>query len=515
MTAGTVYFVGAGPGDPELITMKGVRVMQRADVVVYDGLANVQLLAHAPAAAERIYAGEKHSPEGAPPGQVAVNQLLADKAAAGLDVVRLEGGDPFVFGRGAEEAAYLRARGIAFEIVPGVTAATAVPAYAGIPLTHRDPASSVIALTTGSAAQGGDAFTDASWDVLAGTDTLVLFMAVTTVGDCASRLMAAGKAPDTPAAAIRWGTTPSQTTLEATLGTLEARIAAEALRPPALIVIGEVVNLRGALSWYESRPLFGARVLIPRELDRAAVHASAIQALGGEPFVMPVTRIEATDPGPLADALRQPPRWLVVTSRAAVAPIRAALASAGKDARHLHGTRIAAIGPATASALDERGLTPDLVPEREATGRELAEAMLAHDPDLAGRGSRVLLPRQEHGRDELPTALRHAGATVDVVTAYRTSPRSPAELGPIAERLEAGELGIVTFFAPSQVDAVCAALPPDGASLFERPLVAAWGSTTEAALVAHGITADIVTGEPDPHLWARALATLFQARKPA
>jgi uroporphyrinogen III methyltransferase/synthase len=517
MPPGTVYLVGAGPGDPELITVRGAECLARADVVIYDGLANPVLLDHAPPASIRIYAGKKHSDRGGPLTQERITALLIEHARAGRTVVRLKGGDPFVFGRGGEEAQALAAAGIPFEIVPGVTAATAVPAYAGIPITHRDHASTVFALATGHEGEGAErppeqaAARDGKidWTAVARADTIVLFMAVKTLPEITRSLLGAGRAASTPAAIIRWGTTALQRTVVGTLGDLAERAAAADLRPPALIVVGDVVRLRDALSWYERRPLFGARVLVPRQREQARGFARALVALGAEPFVVEVTRLEDAGGAALDAALARLSdwRWIAFTSANAVERTFEALLRAGRDARALAGLRVAAVGPATSAALVRRGVRPDLVPERQ-DGAGVAQAILADDPDAT-----VLLPRAAEGREELVAAL---GARVTPVAAYRTVPLPAAELEPLTTRLRAGELDVLCFFSPSQAEAILAALGAGGEAVLARArVVAAIGGTTAAALQARGVRVDLTAPAPSAESLAEALVNHWKGRSDA
>jgi uroporphyrinogen III methyltransferase/synthase len=497
---GKVFLVGAGPGDPELITLRGAAVLARADVVVYDGLANALLLDHAPPEAERIYAGKKHSVRGTPLTQEEIEDLLVERAAQGKLVVRLKGGDPFVFGRGGEEAERLVAAGIPFEVVPGVSSFSAVPAYAGIPLTHRDVASTVVALATGHE-EAGRARVD--WATAARADTLILFMAVKPLADIAARLVAAGRDPATPAAVIRWGTTAAQRTVVAPLSGIAAAVDAAGLKPPALVIIGEVVRYRERLAWFERRPLFGASVLVPRQREQARGFARLLAGLGAEPVIAEVTRIEPVDAAALAAALLAAPRprWIAFTSANAVTVTLDALEAAGRDARALAGVRLAAVGAATAAALRARGLVADLTP-RERTGAGLGAALRAADPELAG--ARVILPRAEEGRDELAEALAAAGADVVTLAAYRTSAAPAADLAWLGERLAAGDIQVLTFFAPSQVAAALALAPP--AALNRARLIAAVGPTTADALRERGVRVDVVAAAPSAEALAADIA---------
>ena len=510
--AGTVYLVGAGPGDPELITVRGAELLGRADVVIYDGLANAVLLDHVAPTAETIYAGKKPSDRGAALTQAEINGLLVEHAQRGRLVVRLKGGDPFVFGRGGEEAEALVAAGIQFEVVPGVTAATAVPAYAGSPVTHRAAGGSLLALATGQGADGLPA--DVDWDALARADTLVLFMAVRTLGELAERLVRAGRDVSTPVAMIHWGTTAAQRTITGTLGDIAARAEGDKLGPPALVVVGEVVRLRERLAWYERRPLFGRRVLVPRQREQARGLARRLALLGAEPVICEVTRLVDVDPAPLHAALAALPgatRWLAFTSAHAVDRTMDALFAAGRDARAFAGVRVAAVGSQTAAALRRAGIVPDLVPER-GDGVGVAAAILAVDPAVAAGGA-VLVPRAAEGRAELEQALTAAGACVSVVAAYRVEPAPRAALEPVLARLRAGELDVLTFFAPSQVDALADALGADAAAVFARArLIGAVGETTATALRERGVRVDVVAAAPSADALADAILERLTAR---
>jgi uroporphyrinogen III methyltransferase/synthase len=523
--SGVVYLVGAGPGDPGLLTRRGGDLVARADVVVYDGLASPVLLGLARPGCELIYAGKKHAPGVAGPlDQDSINAVLVERARAGKQVVRLKGGDPFVFGRGAEECEVLAAAGIRFEIVPGVSAATAVPAYAGIPLTARGIASTA-AIATGHEAQEGEEGQGAlahpvDWAAIARADTVVLFMAVSTAAECCAHLLAAGRAPSTPAAAIHWGTTAAQRTVVATLADLPDAIRAAGLRPPALLVLGDVVHLRQRLSWFEDRPLSGARVLVTRAAEQADRFSRALTDLGAEPIHCPLVRVAPPAPGDAArldEALGGLGRfaWVVFASANAVERFVAAMAARALDGRALAGVRLACIGPATAAALARAGLRADLVPAHgDAAG--LARAVIGASGDL--RGARVLVPRAAEGRDEAIDLLRAEGAEVDAIAVYRLAaveadhPSVAAALG----RLRARQVRVAAFFAPSQVRALADLLGADAASVLGAvPTLAAIGSTTAAALVARGLTAHVVPPAPDAEALAAAIAADVVAREPS
>jgi uroporphyrinogen III methyltransferase/synthase len=510
---GTVYLVGAGPGDPALLTRRGADLLGVADVVVYDGLLSAVLLDLAPAAAERIYAGKKHTEIGPPLSQGEIIALLIDRARAGARVVRLKGGDPFVFGRGAEEACALAAAGVPFEIVPGVSAATAVNAYAGIPLTARGIASTV-AFATGHEAAGKPSTVD--WEGLARADTIVLFMALVTLDECAARLLAAGRDPGTPAAAIYWGTTAAQKTVVSTLGRLAADVRAVALRPPVLVTIGEVVRLREKLDWYERRPLFGARVLVTRPLEQARRFAQILAERGAEPVFAPVTRLlPPRDRTGIAGAIDRIDsyEWFVFTSANAVERFFAELGARELDARALGLARVACVGPVTAAALRERGVRADVVPAH-GDAQAAADAVVEFAKG-AIREARVLIPRAEHGRDEAVAALEAAGAVVEVAPVYRTETVAADDpsisLG--LRRLRAGQIDVAAFFAPSQVRSLFEICGDETVALLTQcRLVLAIGGTTERTLAERAVRVDLVPSAPDATVLVDELCDVYAAR---
>ena len=388
--SGRVSLVGAGPGDPGLITVAGRERLRRADVVVYDRLAHPALVAEAPADAERIYVGKASADHAVP--QEEIGRLLVDRARAGKRVVRLKGGDPFVFGRGGEEADDLVAAGVEFDVVPGITSAIAVPAYAGIPITHRDAASS-FAVVTGHEAPGKPA-SRIDWAALAtGVDTLVFLMGRRALAEIAAQLIAEGRDPATPAAAIEWGTTPRQRTVAAPLSELADAAEAAALSPPTVIVVGDVVALRERLRWYDDRPLFGKRVLVTRTRAQAGKLSSALWDAGAEPIEFPAIEIVPRDLAPAVAAATRLAAghydWAVFTSANGVAAFWRAVEAAGLDARAFGGVRLAAIGPATVDALAAHGLRTDVVPgslRRRGAGRRAGAGGRGGRPRPAAQG---------------------------------------------------------------------------------------------------------------------------------
>jgi len=489
MSDGIVYLVGAGPGDPGLLTLRGRAVLAQADAVVYDALLSPRLLGHAPAEAERIYVGKRSDRHTLP--QDEINALLVERARAGQTVVRLKGGDPFVFGRGGEEALALADAGVPFEVVPGVTAGVAALAYAGIPATHRDRASA-LGMITGHAASDKTA-DPLDWEALARwPGTLVFYMGVKNLPHIFRSLARAGMDAATPAAAVRWGTTPQQTTVTGTLATLPDRAAEAGLEPPAVIVVGDVVGLRERLAWFETLPLLGRRILVTRARAQASRLVEQLDALGAETVEAPAILIEPPeDSGPLLAAAREAGGfdWIVFTSVNGVDAFFDALAETGGDARALAGVRLAAIGPATAERLGGHGLRADLQPATY-TGAAVAEA-LAEAADLDGAA--ILLPRADIAPPDLADALTAGGARVTEVTAYRTA-ADPAGAEAAAEALQAGRADWITFTSSSTVRNLVDAVGTDavrdsGANL------ASIGPTTSAALREVGLAPTVEATE--------------------
>jgi uroporphyrinogen III methyltransferase/synthase len=484
----TVWLVGAGPGDPGLLTVRGAEVLARADVVVHDRLAERSLLDLAPAGAERIDVGK--SP-GGPVEQEDINVLLVDRARAGLAVVRLKGGDPFVFGRGGEEVEALLAAGVDFEVVPGVTSAVAVPAYAGIPVTHRGLSTSFTVVTGHSRHRPDD---PVHWESLARAGgTVVVLMGVAHRGEIARRLMAGGLPGTTPVAAVRWGTRPDQRTLRTTL----ADLAGVELQPPVTLVIGAVAALE--LGWFEKRPLFGRRVVVTRARAQSSGLVDALRRAGAEIVSLPTIEIAApADGGEALAAAAARVRdydWVAFTSANAVDALFAHLA----DARALGETRVAAVGTATAAALATHGVAADLVP-----GRAVAEALADAFP-MAGRcpGGRVLLPQAAAARPALEDGLTAKEWLVDAVEAYRTLPTTPD-----AEALAAaGAADAIAFTSASTVDNYLdtAGLPA------VPPVVACIGPVTADRARERGVDVSAVAEEASVDSLVEALAGCFQS----
>jgi uroporphyrinogen III methyltransferase/synthase len=468
----TVHLVGAGPGDPGLLTVRALAVLQQADVVVYDRLSQVSLLDLAPASAERIDVGK--APGHQRLAQTEIDALLVERGKTGATVVRLKGGDPFVFARGGEEAAALSAAGVPFEVVPGVTSAIAVPAYAGIPVTLRHSSTSVTIVTGHEDPAAGDEGT-VDWDAVARVGgTIVVLMGVARIARIAERLVAAGRSPDTPVAAVQWGTRPEQRTVRATLAT----IGRQPLGTPSTIVVGDVAA--SDLAWFEARPLFGRRIVVTRARDQASELVDRLAAAGAATVEIPAIEIaEPADGGAaLVAAVERLGRydWVVVTSPNGARRLLAAVRAAGHDARAFGSVRLAAIGPGTAAVLGEGNLTADLVPPRY-VAESLVEAFPA--PGAGGGGGRVLLARAAVARDALPDGLRRRGWRVDVVDAYRTEPVPLDEAR--GEALAAAE--VVTFTSSSTVHNFLRAIGDRPVP----PVVAAIGPVTAATARDHGL----------------------------
>lgn len=444
-TGAAVYLVGAGPGDPGLITVKGLRVLREADVVVYDRLGAPALLRECPPAAELVYVGK--GPGSHARSQEDINRLLVDRGRRGLRVVRLKGGDPFVFGRGGEEALALAEAGVPFEVVPGVSSAIAVAAYAGVPLTFRGLSSSIGIITGHEDPDKG--YSAINWRQLAtGVDTLVVLMGVRHLETITTRLLAHGRPPDAPALIVSRGTRGGQLSLKGTLADISARARAGGVCSPAVIVIGEVVRLHERLQWFERRPLSGRRVLVTRMRDQAATLSRLIADCGGEPVEIPlIETVPPEDWAPLDRVIAQLPsyRWLVLTSANGMKFFFRRLEELGLDARALAGVRVACVGEATAAALRARGLLADLTPS-QFLGKALVEPLIAG----SAPGDRVLMPRGDLAADDLPSGLREAGLHVDDVVAYRTVPAA-GEAGGLERLLVAGGLDAITFASSSAV----------------------------------------------------------------
>ena len=442
-----VYLVGAGPGDAGLLTLRGAELLRRADVVVYDALVNAALLRLAPETAEVIYGGKRAKEHAI--SQPDLNALLISKAKAGKTVVRLKGGDPYVFGRGGEEAEQLADAGVKFEVVPGVSSFVAVPNYAGVPLTHRGFASK-ITLITGHEDPAKEA-SSVDWEQVAKTPgTKVIMMGTDRIGEIAKTLVSHGMDPATPIAMVRWGTTGQQHSIEGTLVTIADIAAKEKISPPTVAVIGEVVSLRHKLNWFESRPLFGQRVVVTRSREQAATLSAKLQDLGADVLEVPTIKLEApTQRQDLVDALLELNSydWLVFTSPNGVTTFFEYFFRQFHDMRDIGGARIAAVGPATANKLKELHLQVDLMPD-EALAANIAEAFSEFE---SIENLKICLLRAEVANSELPTALEAMGAIVDDIACYKTVPETEDPAG-TAARLQESGADWLTFTSGSTVE---------------------------------------------------------------
>ncbi|MGH2913630.1 MAG: uroporphyrinogen-III C-methyltransferase [Solirubrobacteraceae bacterium] len=465
----TVYLVGAGPGDPGLMTARCLDLIARADVIVHDRLIPPGALDGARADALLIYVGKEGGGPSVP--QDEIGAALVEHGRAGREVVRLKGGDPFVFGRGGEEAQLLHEAGVAFEVVPGVTAGVAAPAYAGIPVTHRDAASAVAFVTGHEDPDKADSALD--WPALAAfPGTLVFYMGVRALDSIAARLVAGGRPPSQPVAVVQRGTLADQRVLVGTLATIAADAAAAEVRAPAITLVGDVAALRAQLAWLEQRPLAGVTVAVTRARAQSSALASRLRELGAATVEAPAIRIE-----PLGGPAPEPGRYDLVclTSPNGVACLFERLTSAGLDARALGGARIAAIGPGTAAALRSRGLIADVVPERF-----VAEALVEALADVPV--TRALVARAAQARDVLPDALRARGAQVDVLELYETVAEPVSD----GAREAVAAADYVTFTSSSTVRFLMSSLgQPSHAPALGR--LVSIGPVTSATLREHGL----------------------------
>ena len=477
---GKVYLIGAGPGDPGLLTLKGRDCLARADVIVYDRLADPRILGWSREDAEKIYVGKASSHHTMK--QEDICQLLAKLAAEGKTVARLKGGDSFVFGRGGEEALLLREKGLPFEFVPGITSAIAVPEYAGIPVTHRKVAAS-FAVITGHE-DPTRPHSGINWKGLAtGVDTLIFLMGVENLKNITARLVENGRPADTPAALVRWGTHPEQRTLVTTLGNAYDDVQKAQLKPPAIFIVGNVVRLRDQLNWFETKPLFGKTFVVTRARAQASSLTKRLEEEGAAVLEVPAIRI--TDPedyAPLDNAIDHLAqyRWVLFTSANGVDRFFERLAAHGKDARAFAPCKIGAIGSATADTLDAYGIRADLVPATY-KAEDLTEALLP----LLQKGDKVLLARAARARNVLPDALRAAGAGVDVVAVYRTA----ADCGnkdELVAALKNGTVDCVTFTSSSTVTNLLDALGTEK-GLLDSVTLAAIGPITAQTCKKQGL----------------------------
>jgi uroporphyrinogen III methyltransferase/synthase len=503
-TLGKVYLVGAGPGDPGLITVKGKRCLEEAQAVVYDRLMDPSLLRSAPESAQLVFVGKERGRQAIT--QDEINRFLVDRASKGQTVVRLKGGDPFVFGRGGEEALALAEHGIPFEVVPGITSPIAAAAYAGIPITHRGIATT-FTVVSGSEDPSKPG-SSVPWDVLAKNGgTLVVLMGLAALGSIVDTLGRNGMALDTPAALVNWGTWAKQTTVTGSLENIVEKGKKAGLKPPVVAIFGGVVELREKISWFDRRPLFGKRVLITRSRTQASRLVGLLEDLGAEPIELPAIHVEPLeDYTELDGALTRLPEfgWVIFASTNAVESVFHRLEMQGRDSRAFAGTRIGAIGPATSAALANQGLRADFVPTRS-----ISETVVKELSSMDGSGTAVLLPSADIGRDALAQGLASMGAQVERITAYKTTPSQ----GMADKAHEAFESGIdaVTFTSSSTVRNLVAMLNGNKSLLQDLPLICI-GPTTAATATELGLKIDLVAQEHTVEGLVGAVVEYFAAK---
>lgn len=481
---GKVYIIGAGPGDPGLITMKGMKCLKEADVVVYDHLVSDELLGHAGSQTRLIYVGKKGGDHTLPQGEI--NRLLLEESRQGHVVARLKGGDPFIFGRGGEEAEVLAEAGMPFEIVPGVTSAVSVPAYAGIPLTHRGYTSTV-AFVTGHEDPTKEQ-SDIDWGNLVGIGTLVFLMGIENLSKITTSLIQHGKEAETPAALIRWGTTADQATITGSLKDIAQKAQKNQFAPPAILVVGQVVNLRETLDWFESKPLFGKGVVVTRPAAQAEGFAELLRKEGARVIHFPT--IEIVPPASWKDldqAIKnlESYTWIIFTSANGVRFFFHRLKELGRDLRDLRGIRICTIGPATAETIEKMGIRVDLIPESF-----ISEGIVEAFKKVDMKDQKVLLPRAKEARDVIPEGLMQMGAKVDVATAYRTK-GSGQDKKELETLIKQEKVDAITFTSPSTVVNFMEIMGKDFL-LPEKVKIACIGPVTAAAARKAGLTVEIL-----------------------
>ncbi|HEY0140315.1 MAG TPA: uroporphyrinogen-III C-methyltransferase [Thermoanaerobaculia bacterium] len=480
---GTVYLVGAGPGDVRLLTLRAAELIATADLVALDALVSKEIAARIPKTAEVVYVGKRAAAHTLPQDQI--NALLVKEAKSGKKVVRLKGGDPFVFGRGGEEAEELVAAGVPVEIVPGISSAIAGPAYAGIPVTHRSYATSVTLVT---AHEADDGSTGIKWPALAQLDgTIVFMMGFANLANIVHRLIEYGMTPERGCAVISKGTRFDQRTVAGTLRNIEARVAEANLETPALIVVGDVVKLHETINWFESKPLFGKRVVVTRAREQASEMKRLLEESGAHVLQFPT--IEIAPPASwesLDRAIAEMYDWLIFTSSNGVASFFERLSAAGRDVRSLAGVHVAAVGQQTAADLRARGLNPDVMPERFISTELLP--LLAENQT----GIRTCVIRAEQGRDELIDELRRRGGEVDLAVAYRTV-AAETDLEELRDLIASDAIDVVTFTSASTADHFYGKLTEDERKKVNaRALIASIGATTSQAVRRYGKEPDVV-----------------------
>ncbi len=483
---GICYLVGAGPGDPGLLTLRAKECLEMADVVVYDYLCNAEILNHAPQSAERIYAGKKAADHAIP--QHKLNDLLVDLSSQGKTVVRLKGGDPFVFGRGGEEAQELQDAGVPFEIVPGISSSVAGPAYAGIPVTHRDHCSQLTIFTGHEDPEKDETVIDYGKIGMA-AGTKVMLMGVGQLQNVVSKMLEGGTDPDTPVALVRWATTGSQQTLVGKLQDITDRVQRAGFKAPAVAVFGNVVELRSELNWFERRPLFGRKIIVTRTRSQAGVLSARLRNLGASVDELPTIRIDPPEDLKSFGRLVQDSHkyaWIIFTSPNGVDAFFDLFFKLYEDARSIGGARIAAIGPGTAAKVKARNLAVDLLPD-EYVAEGLLKKLL---DDESVENEMFLLVRPDQARDVIAKGLTEAGAIVDEAIAYRTVGEMGDPTG-AAGRFESEGADVITFTSSSTVEHFL----DMGLPIPENLLIASIGPVTSSALHSAGLEIDIEAKE--------------------
>ncbi|MDF2954286.1 MAG: Uroporphyrinogen-III methylase [Thermodesulfobacterium sp.] len=485
MKKGKVYLVGAGPGDPGLLTLKAKKALEEADVVIYDYLANKRFLNFCKEEAEKIYVGKKGGAHTLP--QEEINKLLVKKAEEGKTIVRLKGGDPFLFGRGGEEAEALFEENISFEVIPGITSAIAVPAYAGIPVTHRNY-TSTLAIITGHEAEDKEE-SKIDFSALSKIGTLIFLMGVKNLPNIVKRLMEEGKSPETPVAVIQWGTLPKQKTTTGTLKNIVEKVKEKGITAPAIIIIGEVVKLREKFNWFETKPLFGKKIVVTRTREQASKLVEKLEELGAMCYEIPTIKIEAVVDEKIYQTIEKLSSydWIIFTSENGVKFFFKVLWEKGKDLRVLGNSKVAVIGSSTKTFLENMGIRADLIPEKEFTQEGLISAFSRIDI----KDKNILIPRAKEAREVLPQRLKEMGAKVDVLPVYetKTCEESKEKLRNILE-----EVDIVTFTSSSTVKNFFKLIEETERSYLKDILFASIGPITSATLRKFGF---------EPHIEAK------------
>ena len=512
---GMVYLIGAGPGDPKLITIRGKECIQTADILIYDYLANPVFLSWANPQAEIIYVGKKGGT--AHILQEEINDLILQKVLAGKKVARLKGGDPFIFGRGGEEAEILAEQGIPFEIIPGITSAISVPAYAGIPLTHRE-FTSTVAFITGHEDPTKDT-SNIDWEKIStGAGTLVFLMSMSRLSNIAEKLQKHGLSPTTPVAVIQWGTSPHQRTLVADLASISRQVEEKGFGAPSIIVVGQVVSLREKLRWFEKKPLFGKTIVVTRARAQSSTFSQNLMELGALSIEFPTIRVSGLKDHKLLREVDEAIhdlasyQWIIFTSVNGVDSFFQRLHEMKKDSRAFGSGQVCAIGPETAASLRQRGIAPDYVP-----AEYRAEAIIDGFSSLGVKGARILIPRALEARDILPEQLVQQGASVNVVPVYETLPDS-ADIPSLLDLIQKKSVNMVTFTSTSTVKNFCAAFQEKGChlpDLLKGVDIACIGPVCAKAAESHGLEVRIMPKEYTIAAMTQAIVNHYQDPKEA